>query len=61
MVTSREKEEAGVNRSTRLTDTKHYTQAQGTAQCYVAAWIGGEFGGEWIHIYIDGLSWWLRW
>ena len=50
MVTSREKEEAGVNRSTRLTDTKHYTQAQGTAQCYVAAWIGGEFGGEWIHV-----------
>ena len=21
-----------------------------TAQCYVAAWIGGEFGGEWIHV-----------
>ena len=19
-------------------------------QCYVAAWIGGEFGGEWIHV-----------
>jgi len=30
MVTSREKEEAGVNRSTRLTDTNHYSQAQGT-------------------------------
>ena len=20
-------------------------------QCYVAAWMGGEFGGEWIHVY----------
>ena len=20
------------------------------AQCYVAAWMGGEFGGEWIHV-----------
>ena len=23
-----------------------------SAQCYVAAWIGGEFGGEWIHVYV---------
>ena len=23
-----------------------------TAQCYVAAWIGQEFGEEWIHIYV---------
>ena len=23
-----------------------------SAQCYVAAWMGGEFGGERIHIYI---------
>ena len=21
-----------------------------SAQCYVAAWMGGEFGGKWIHI-----------
>ena len=21
-----------------------------SAQCYVAAWTGGEFGGEWIHV-----------
>ena len=20
-------------------------------QCYLAAWMGGEFGGEWIHVY----------
>ena len=23
-----------------------------SAQCYVTAWMGGEFGGEWIHVYI---------
>ena len=23
-----------------------------SAQCYVAAWKGGEFGGEWVHIYV---------
>ena len=23
-----------------------------SAQCYVAAWIGGEFGGEWIPVYV---------
>ena len=23
-----------------------------SAQCYVAAWMGGEFGGEWIRVYI---------
>ena len=22
-----------------------------SAQCYVAAWMGGEFGGEWIYVY----------
>ena len=21
-------------------------------QCYVAAWMGEEFGGEWIHVYV---------
>ena len=26
-----------------------------SAQCYMAAWMGGEFGGEWIHRYV-GLS-----
>ena len=24
-----------------------------SVQCYVAAWIGGEFGGEWIHVYVQ--------
>ena len=23
-----------------------------SAQCYVAAWMGREFGGEWIHVYV---------
>ena len=22
-----------------------------SALCHVAAWMGGEFGGEWIHVY----------
>ena len=24
-----------------------------SAQCYVAAWMGGEFGGEWIHVCVS--------
>ena len=23
-----------------------------SAQCYVAAWMAGEFGGEWIHVHV---------
>ena len=23
-----------------------------SAQCHVAAWMGGVFGGEWIHAYV---------
>ena len=23
-----------------------------SAQCHVAAWVGGEFGREWIHVYV---------
>ena len=23
-----------------------------SAECYVAAWMGKEFGGEWIHVYV---------
>ena len=23
-----------------------------SAQCHVAAWMGGEFGGDWIHLYV---------
>ena len=28
-----------------------------SAQCYVAAWMGGEFGGEWIHVYAWPSPW----
>ena len=24
----------------------------GSAQYSVAAWMGGEFGGEWVHVYV---------
>ena len=23
-----------------------------SAQCHMAAWMGEEFGGEWIHVYV---------
>ena len=23
-----------------------------SAQCYVAAWMGEEFGREWVHVYV---------
>ena len=23
-----------------------------SVQCYVAAWMGGDFGGEWIQVYV---------
>ena len=26
--------------------------SRNSAQCYMAAWMGGEFGGEWIHVYM---------
>ena len=25
---------------------------QNSAQCYVAAWMGGEFGGEWTQVFV---------
>ena len=25
--------------------------SRNSAQCYMAAWMGGEFGGGWIHVY----------
>ena len=28
------------------------TVAGDSAQCYVAAWMGGESGGEWLHVYV---------
>jgi len=23
-----------------------------SAQCFMVAWMGGEFGGEWLHVYV---------
>ena len=34
------------NRNIRLYSTGS------SAQCYVAAWLGGEFGEEWLHAYV---------
>ena len=27
-----------------------------SAPCYMAAWMGGEFVGEWIHVYVTAES-----
>lgn len=27
-------------------------QTGNSARCYVEAWMGGQFGGEWAHIYV---------
>ena len=29
----------------------HYSTGN-SAQCYVAAWMGGDLGGEWIHTHV---------
>jgi len=44
--------EFGMDMYTLLYLKQTYCTAQGTAQCHVAAWMGGEFGGEWIHVYV---------
>ena len=31
-------------------DLLHSTR--NSVQCYVATWIGGKFGGEWLHVYV---------
>ena len=31
---------------------KDLVYTTGSSQCYVAAWMGREFGGEWIHVYV---------
>ena len=32
--------------------------ARNSTQCYVAAWMGGEFGGKWIHIWVSQVAQW---
>ena len=35
-----------------ITDKDLLHSTGNSAQCYVAAWMGGEFGGEWIYVYV---------
>ena len=35
-----------------ITNKDFLYSTRNSAQCYVAAWIGGEFGEEWIHVYV---------
>ena len=36
----------------RITNKEVLCSTGNSAQCYVAAWMGREFGGEWIHVYV---------
>ena len=49
--------EFGVDRYTLLylkwiTNKDLLDNTWNSPQCYVAAWMGGEFSGEWIHVYV---------
>ena len=33
-------------------DNQQGHSTRNSAQCYGAAWMGGEFGEEWIHVYV---------
>ena len=35
-----------------ITNKELLYSAWDSAQCYAAAGMGGEFGGEWIHVYV---------
>ena len=35
-----------------ITNEVQLYSTDNSAQCYVAAWMGGEFGGEWTHLYM---------
>ena len=50
----------GIDKYTQLyskgiTNESLWYSTGNSAQCYVAAWMEEEFGGEWIHVYV-GLS-----
>ena len=32
--------------------TNNLQRTGSSAKCYVAVWMGGEFGVEWIHVYV---------
>ena len=49
--------ESGMDVDTRLCLTwrtsKDLLHSPGkSVQCHEAAWMGGEFGGEWMHVYV---------
>ena len=35
-----------------ITNKDRLQSTRNSPQCYVAAWMGREFGGEWIRVYI---------
>ena len=37
--------------SKQITNKDLLYSISNSTQCYVESWMGGEFGGEWIHIY----------
>ena len=36
----------------RITNKDLLYSTGNSVQCHVAAWLRGEFGGEWIHVYV---------
>ena len=49
--------ESGMDRYTllylkRINNKDLWYSTGNSAQCYVAAWMGGEFKGEWIQVYV---------
>ena len=36
----------------QITNKDLLYSTRNSAQCYVAAWMGVAFGGEWIHVYV---------
>ena len=43
----------GVKRTAIFKTDKDLLYSTGNSiKCYVAAWMGGEFGGEWIRVYV---------
>ena len=42
-----------VTKQQHQTNTDFLYSTENSAQCYVATWMGGQFGGEWIHAYVQ--------
>ena len=53
--------ESGINTPTllslkQITIQDHLSSTGNSSQCYVAAWMGGEFGGEQIHVWASQVT-----